>query len=524
MERRLRMHLPATCLLLLVAMCIGARGQTIVDFPDATWVGDPDYYVGRRCDADAAGCLSSQNYADYAAEYIVIHATDGDTAEGAVAEFTNRADKSVHYIIANGKGPQFKDGAVIQMVRDADTDWAVGIWPEKSTGLHRGPIHHFNTINIELVGRPGVAGWCTEAMYSSAAKLIAFVANEQGIAGTRARILGHDEVARTCVPPITSRFDPCGANPGRCTFDWDHLMSLVTQNLTSSSQPPSPSGLSRGLVAWYPFDGSLSDASGNGNNGMPTGAISFTQGKVGQAVKLMGVSKQGYVRVPDSPTLHFSDQFTWSCYVRIDGSYAQTGYGYNGEGGYQCIVAKRGDRHGFFLNVTLNGSAQTLTLISGVDVYSGGVKIYDVTTPYHAGTWIHLALVYGSGSLVGYVDGKEVGRSDYRPTSLANANADDLYLGIQNNGDLWYPLNGAIDDLRIYNRALSAAEVRALASLPSATSTGSRSAGSSFAVASSPIAASSGNTSATLQSVWPVLLGGVLAVGLLLLLVRGLDG
>jgi hypothetical protein len=504
-------------------MCVGVRGQTGADLPDAIWIRDPDYYAGRRCDANAVGCLSSQNHADYKAEYIVIHATDGDTAEGAVAEFTNRADKSVHYIIANGKGPQFKDGAVIQMVRDADTDWAVGIWPEKSTGLHRGPIHHFNTINIELTGRPGAAGWCTEAMYSSAAKLIGFLVGKHGVPATRARILGHDEVAQTCVPPITSRFDPCGANPGRCTFDWDHLMSLVTQNLTSSSQPTSSSGLSRGLVAWYPFDGSLVDVSGNANPGVPTGAVSFTQGKTGQAIKLGGISNPGYVRVTDGPAVHFLDQFAWSCYLRVDGSYAETGYGDNAEGGWQCVIAKQGDRHGFYANVSLDALKRNLTLVSGIDVYGGGAKMEDTVVQYALGRWIHLAIVYGSGILVEYVDGQEIGRSPYRPTGLSSVNSDDLYLGIQDNGDLWYPLNGAIDDLRIYNRALSADEVRALASPSSATSTGSRSAASSLVAGSSPTAASS-STPGTLQSVWPVVLGGVLAVVLGLLLIRGLSG
>jgi N-acetyl-anhydromuramyl-L-alanine amidase AmpD len=222
---------------LLVAVSFGSlavHGESGPDFPGATWVKDPDYYTGRRLDS-----------IDYEVEYIVIHATVGNTAEGAVAEFTNRDDKSTHYIVANGKGPLYRDGQVIQMVREADTAWSIGIWPAKSTGAHRGPIHHFNSISIELAGRPNEKGWCTERMYESAARLVRFLADEYGIPLSRDRILGHDEVARTSVPITTGKMDPCGSDPRQCTFDWDHFMSLVKQSPSTtphavSSLPSTP--------------------------------------------------------------------------------------------------------------------------------------------------------------------------------------------------------------------------------------------------------------------------------------------
>jgi N-acetyl-anhydromuramyl-L-alanine amidase AmpD len=218
--------------MLLVTILTGSfavYAQAGPDFPGAIWVKDPDCYTGRR--------LGST---DYKVEYIVIHATVGRDAEGAVAEFVNRQDKSTHYIVANGKGPKYKDGQVIQMVHETDTAWSIGIWPMESAGAHRGSIHHFNSISIELVGRPNEKGWCTERMYDSAAKLVRFLADKYGIPLARDRILGHDEVARTSVPPSIGKMDPCGSNPQECMFNWGHFMSLAKQSPPSAPRTASP--------------------------------------------------------------------------------------------------------------------------------------------------------------------------------------------------------------------------------------------------------------------------------------------
>jgi len=79
---------------------------------------------------------------------------------------------------------------------------------------------------------------------------------------------------------------------------------------------------------------------------------------------------------------------------------------------------------------------------------------------------VHIAFVVDSGRVIEYVNGREVARKTVQPVSFSRANGEDLYVGIQRNPEAgleyWYPLNGAIDELRFYDRALTAAEVRAL--------------------------------------------------------------
>lgn len=207
------------------------------------WLEDPDPYDGRTCDARARGCPQPEYRQVYEIEYIVVHATASSSTNSALREFWNRSDKSTHYLISNGDGElmlgdrtiTYEEGQIIQMVDDKDTAWTIGIWPIKSVGEHRGPIHHFNSINIELVGDPNQSGWVADKMYFSLAKLVKELSRTHGIdlsisnpdrrSGAK-YILGHDEAGLLADPDLI-KGDPCGEDKTRCTFDWDRLMKLV---------------------------------------------------------------------------------------------------------------------------------------------------------------------------------------------------------------------------------------------------------------------------------------------------------
>jgi N-acetyl-anhydromuramyl-L-alanine amidase AmpD len=430
---------------------------------------------------------------DYGVQYIVIHATDGSRTSGAVREFQtmkpNAEDRaSSHYIIANGVGyPEheaYEEGQVIQMVRDADTAYGIAIWPVGTLGAkHTGAIHNCNSISIELAGLPNDSGWCTEKMYEATAGLVRSLADKYGIPFTRDHILGHDEVGQTCSPPITTRFDPCGAT-GQCTFDWDHLMSLVTQASASESQPTVSSESSGGLLAWYSFDGNLKDRSGNGNDGTASGAVDFAPGRIGQALKLGGVSRPGYVRVPASSRLSVTSKMTLSFFLRVDGTVGESHVGGAAAAGEpQCIIAKSGDRAGWYCFLSSYPVPSDVTVRFGDRFYYGGEPFVpfaagdtvgtgafvDARYPITTGQWASIAIVYDAGRVTHYVDGVKVASATLLPDGLAAANAEDLYIGISNCAQIYpshplvYPLDGAIDELRIYNRALSPGEVAAVA-------------------------------------------------------------
>ena len=93
------------------------------------------------------------------------------------------------------------------------------------------------------------------------------------------------------------------------------------------------------------------------------------------------------------------------------------------------------------------------------------IETYDGTTSYplslgtyNDGEWHHIVLVFDGTYLIGYIDGNEV---DRRTASIQDSTAYDVYIGAeavyQSNG--WI---GVIDDVRMFNRALSSDEVQAL--------------------------------------------------------------
>lgn len=83
--------------------------------------------------------------------------------------------------------------------------------------------------------------------------------------------------------------------------------------------------------------------------------------------------------------------------------------------------------------------------------------------PPAAGAWTHLAVTYGDGVGVLYVDGKEAGRNTsmtVEPSMFAD-HITQNYIGRSQYADPY--LAGAVDDFRVYGRTLPASEVATLA-------------------------------------------------------------
>jgi len=77
----------------------------------------------------------------------------------------------------------------------------------------------------------------------------------------------------------------------------------------------------QGLVAYYPFNGNANDESGNGNNGIDSGATLTTDrfGNANKAYWFNGTSN--YIEVSDNPILRFSNSFSISLWVSLTNPY-----------------------------------------------------------------------------------------------------------------------------------------------------------------------------------------------------------
>ena len=135
----------------------------------------------------------------------------------------------------------------------------------------------------------------------------------------------------------------------------------------------------------------------------------------------------------------------------------------NGDGvASHCLFAWPSDRLGPALLAEDSGTGMRIGLSSFLSQWDGltsGSKI----DGDKLNEWVHVAVTVTGSQQRLYVDGKLAGSRSVT-TDLSTLSGKDLYLGtFYNAGTWWYPLNGVLDEVRVYNRALSLAEVSVLA-------------------------------------------------------------
>ncbi len=184
-----------------------------------------------------------------------------------------------------------------------------------------------------------------------------------------------------------------------------------------------------------------SDYSGNGNNGTITGAQNST-GKYGLGLYLNGVNNS--VLINSSATLQINSSITMSAWIKVDSL-----------GTYQTIIDKSygNPRNGYYLSLANN------RLLFGI--WNNGVQkhVYGLKTwnSSDVGIWHHIVGVFDGRYTKLYVDGIADGSTDW--TSFING-VDSVSLMIGHS--YTYYFSGIVDEVRIYNRALTSPEVKTL--------------------------------------------------------------
>ena len=212
------------------------------------------------------------------------------------------------------------------------------------------------------------------------------------------------------------------------------LCSPVLQAQTPGCALPPP-----GLVSWWRADGSGVDELG-GNNGVPTGDAAFTQGRVGQAFLFDGLTDG--VRVGTATNLQLQD-FTIEAWVER-ASASVVSYGEFGNG---FIFAFGAGGYGLYLDPDGKPTLTKVTLSS--QTASAGIT----DTNFH-----HLAVTKSGPAVVFYIDGLGYPAADYDPGFVFTTTATVGAWGDSLEGTFL----GAIDELAVYSRALTASEVQAI--------------------------------------------------------------
>ncbi|WP_414837454.1 LamG-like jellyroll fold domain-containing protein [Candidatus Nanosalina sp. VS9-1] len=198
--------------------------------------------------------------------------------------------------------------------------------------------------------------------------------------------------------------------------------------------------LTDGLVAYYPFDGTVEDKALD-NNGTDNTSAGYVSGKIGDA-----------------------KDFDGSSYVSFSSRGFLQGLGASASDDYSYVLWVKTTSTGYIISDRQSGTAGTRRAEIGFN--SDGTVDYnwgtmDGSVTVNDGNWHQIALVARGTELTGYVDASQ-DATGTRENDTSNSNTKYIGARVKDDGSLSDRLNGQIDDVRIYDRVLSTAEVEAL--------------------------------------------------------------
>jgi hypothetical protein len=209
--------------------------------------------------------------------------------------------------------------------------------------------------------------------------------------------------------------------------------------------------LDDGLVAFYPFNGNANDESGNGHHGFIVGStIELTTDRYGESESAYWFDTFGdgnWMQIPHSPDFDMNPSMSYTAWINLE---------YHRDDENRTIISK----------YSAGAEHKCLGINKDVSPRHANLFLYPVFhpdfSPQYQGPktaeevplneWVHIATTYDGSVGKIYVDGELSGECN-RSGNPGDANA------FYRVGRSW---NGKIDDLRIYNRALSGEEIEEL--------------------------------------------------------------
>jgi hypothetical protein len=259
--------------------------------------------------------------------------------------------------------------------------------------------------------------------------------------------------------PLTVRFAPVIAGVQHGTLAIASNGGSLSIPLTGTGATGSSGGACvnppANLVSWLAGDGNANDQTG-GNNGTLQGGASFAPGQVGQAFQFDGST--GYVTLGNPANLRLTSALTIEAWIYPRSAPTTSNM--------QAILAKWAqiaedtpvsDSYGLWFR---NDATAGLSLFGAVH-QSGGSEPHVLGGTIPLNTWTHVAMTFdaATGQFVGYVNGQPV--STLTSPGAIIATSPNIFIG-REDSLLPRPFNGLIDEVEIYSRALSAAEIQGI--------------------------------------------------------------
>ena len=195
------------------------------------------------------------------------------------------------------------------------------------------------------------------------------------------------------------------------------------------------------LIAWYPLNGNTLDYSGN-NNAINNGATIDNSGKIGKCYSFTQTGSDG-INIPNKNFTELIDNYSMSIWVNPLGTH----YHYNGT----FISSGDWNKSCWAFGVSQDNNK--------IDVLGKGYNTYiDYSVPLN--TWTHITCVVKNNISKVYVNGSYVGERSV--VSALSSDASNTYIGRETYASGYFSFNGKLNDLRIYDHALSTREIKEL--------------------------------------------------------------
>jgi len=260
----------------------------------------------------------------------------------------------------------------------------------------------------------------------------------------------------TCPDGICDMGEQCAAD---CLPE-PHCSDLVdndTINGTDCADPACAGDLAcdASLVAYYKFEeggeGTTADSSGNGNTCTFINPPAWTSDCAdGTCLDFDGIDD--YLNCGQNPILNITGPITMTAWVKFD-SVTATNW-------YTVLNKHKNDDTGlvYFLGYEHPGDG----VIAGTTLYTNDPsdEVAQDDATFLPGAWYHIAGVYDGSSMKTYLNGFET-KSDPSTGTIRSAEDGDLWVG----RNFSYPeetMDGKIDEVRIYSRALDAGEINTI--------------------------------------------------------------
>ncbi|MGH8529035.1 MAG: LamG-like jellyroll fold domain-containing protein, partial [Nevskiales bacterium] len=213
------------------------------------------------------------------------------------------------------------------------------------------------------------------------------------------------------------------------------------KNQACATPPP-------GMVSWFKAENNANDSQGANDGTLENGAT-FAAGQVGQAFSFDGVDDS--VALGNPTNLQLSDAITVDAWIRPDSAagfkYTIAKWQAGGGGGSSWLLAINGDSPRAFV---LGNGGDGFTEVQAGSLPTGP------SAPFS-----HVAMTYSAtDALRLYVNGVQVGTGGESVGTMANPTSQAVNLGSASVGGAGEFFAGALDEVEIFNRALTATEIK----------------------------------------------------------------